>query len=148
MCNLAGGGKASSKFTTRLTNPLRYSSNYDLLSTWARKSPSALKVVYIVSQSDVELELDTPSSCIVTATALSQCNDKVISVHMSKAAANAAAKQHLRRICRVKSKKDAKAKMEAGGYYEGVGTKGLFVGSMKMKEEYVRVETQWWEAGK
>lgn len=55
---------------------------------------------------------------------------------MSKAAANAAAKQHLRRIRRVKSKKDAKAKVEAGGR---VGTKGLFVGSMKMKEEYVMV---------
>lgn len=90
------------------------------------------------------MELDTPPSAIAT---LSKCNDKVVSVHLSKAAANAAAKKHLRKLCRVKSRKDAEARQEAGGYHEGVGTKGLFVGSMKTKEDYVRVETQWWKVG-
>lgn len=105
-------------------------------------------MVYIVSQSNIELELDTPSSSIGTATSPFECNDRVISVHSSKAAANVAAKKHLRRLCGVRSKKDAEAKAEAGGFHEGVGTKGLFVGSMKMKEQYVRVETQWWKVKK
>lgn len=112
----------------------------------SNKSSSVLKVVYIVSQSNVELELDSPTP--TTTTSVSECNDKVISVHISKAAANVAAKKHLRRLCGVKSRKDAGAKIEAGGYHEGVGTKALFVGSMKMKEGYVRVETQWWKVEK
>lgn len=136
----------SFKFTIKADKSLRDSMDYENpFQRRSHKSSSVLKVVYIVSQSNIELELDSPTP---TTMSVSECNDKVISVHISKAAANVAAKKHLRRLCGVKSRKDAEAKTEAGGYHEGVGTKGLFVGSMKMKEGYVRVETQWWKVGK
>lgn len=74
----------------------------------------------------------------------------MISVHLTKSAANAAAKKHLRKLCGVNSNKEAKEKEESGEgeYHEGVGTKRLFVGSMKRKKGVVRVQTQWWKVGK
>lgn len=74
----------------------------------------------------------------------------MISVHTTKSSANAAAKRHLRKLCGIKSSKDAKEMEESGegGYHEGVGTRSLFVGSMKREEGVVRVQTQWWKVKK